>query len=162
MNINEGGAVMFNLMPWKKEKEKNVTEFRREFDSLADRFFGDDFFPMAESVFEKAVYPKTDISEGKKEITVKAEIPGVEAKDIDVSVSGRVLNIKGEKKQEKEEKDKNRYRIERSYGYFNRSVELPAEVDDTDVDASYKKGILKITLKKSKETEFRKIEVKNA
>jgi HSP20 family protein len=149
-------------MPWKKEKENSVTEFRKEFDNLVDRFFGTGLFPMTEGFFEKNWYPTLDVSEGKKEITVKAEIPGVEAKDIDVSINGRMLTIKGEKKQEKEEKDKNYHRIERSYGCFNRSVELPADVDETSVDASYKKGVLKVTLKKARETEFKKIEIKTS
>ena len=65
-----------------------------------------------------------------------------------------------EKKQEKEEKEENCHRMERSYGYFNRTIELPAEVDAEKVDASYKKGVLKIELKKTRESETKKIEIK--
>ena len=72
------------------------------------------------------------------------------------------MTIKGEKKQEKEEKDSNYHRIERSYGYFNRSVDLPVEVDPEKVDASYKRGILKIIMRKSKESETKKIDVKTS
>jgi HSP20 family protein len=110
---------------------------------------------------EDSWFPTIDISEGKKDITVKAEIPGVEANDIDISLNGKLLTIKGEKKQEKEEKEENYHRMERSYGYFNRTIELPSEVDPEKVDASYKKGVLKIELKKTKESETKKIEIKS-
>jgi HSP20 family protein len=72
-----------------------------------------------------------------------------------------MLTIKGEKKQEKEEREENFHRMERSYGYFNRTIELPCEVDSEKVDASYKKGVLKIELKKTKESESRQIEIKS-
>ncbi|MGE0087755.1 MAG: Hsp20/alpha crystallin family protein [Desulfococcaceae bacterium] len=153
---------MFQLIPWKKKQENTVAQSGKEPGSLFERFFDNDFFPMSENLSESGFHPKVDVTEGKKDITVKAEIPGADAKDIDVSVSGRLLTIKGEKKQEKEEKDKNCHRIERSYGYFSRTVELPADVDETDADASYKKGVLQIVLKKTKESETRKIEVKAA
>ncbi len=151
---------MFQLIPWKKKQENRLPQSGKETGSLFERFFDNDFFPISENLFESGFHPKIDITEGKKDITVKAEIPGADPKDIDVSVNGRLLTIKGEKKQEKEEKEKNFHRIERSYGYFSRTVELPAEVDDTDADASYKKGVLQIVLKKTKEAETRKIEVK--
>jgi HSP20 family protein len=109
---------------------------------------------------EEALFPVLDISEGKKEITVKAEIPGVEAGDLDVSLDERTLIIKGKKKQEKEDKDENYHRMERSYGYFRRTVQLPADVDPSKVEASYKKGVLKVVLKKTKESEAKKIEVR--
>jgi HSP20 family protein len=153
---------MFDLMPWKKRDTKEVARFRSEPDNLFDRFFDLDFPSTREFFKEGRWLPSVDISEGKKEITVKAEIPGVDAKDIDIALDGRRLTIKGEKKQEKEEKDENYHRVERSYGYFNRTVELPTEVNADKVDASYEKGILKIVLKKTKEAETKKIEVKAA
>ena len=85
----------------------------------------------------------------------------MDAKDIDVSLSGRHLTIKGEKKKEKEEKDKNFHRIERSYGSFHRTIELPTEVDESSVKASYKKGVLKIELAKIKGAESKTITVKS-
>ena len=69
------------------------------------------------------------------------------------------MTIKGEKKQEAEQKDENYHRMERSYGYFIRTIELPAEVDPDKVDASYKKGVLKVELKKTRESETKKIEI---
>src|SRR6266567_90639 len=83
-----------------------------------------------------------------KEIKVSAEIPGVEPKDIDVSVEDGILTIKGEKKYEREEKEKGQYRMERSYGSFERTIELPAEVDESKAKAEFKKGVLRLTLPK--------------
>lgn len=151
---------MFDLMPWKKRESKDIIRFRSELDKLFDRFFDMDF-PAARELLEKSDwFPSIDVSEGEKEITVKAEIPGVDVKDIDIAIDGKRLMIKGEKKQEKEEKNDNYHRMERSYGVFNRNVELPAEVSAEDVDASYKKGILKIVMKKTKTSETKKISVK--
>ncbi|UCE51481.1 MAG: Hsp20/alpha crystallin family protein [Desulfobacterales bacterium] len=151
---------MFELMPWKKRGGKEISRLGSELDDLYGRFFGRG--PMIPERFlqEEALFPALDISEGKKEITVKAEIPGVEADDLDVSLDGRTLIIKGEKKQEKEDKDENYHRMERSYGYFRRTVQLPVDVDPSKVEASYKKGVLKVTLKKTKESEAKKIEVR--
>ena len=151
---------MFDLMPWGKRELKDIAGLKRELDSLFNRFF-DVSFSERPRVFSKDEWtPRVDVSEGKKEITVKAEIPGCDAKDIHVTLEGRILTIKGEKKKEKEEKDENVHRVERSYGYFSRSMELPAEVDQENVDAAYKKGVLRLVLTKTKETEGKKIEIK--
>ena len=149
---------MFDVLPWKRNKDKHAKELRREVDSMYDRFFEPDFLPS--TLFGKGKWgPKLDISEGRKDIIVKAEIPGIEAKDLDISIDGRRLNIRGEKKQEQTEEEETYYRIERSYGYFNRTIELPAEADPDKVDASYKKGILKIKLRKTKSSETKRINV---
>ena len=149
---------MFDVLPWKRNKDKHAQELRREVDSMYDRFFEPDFLPS--TLFGKGKWgPKLDISEGRKDIIVKAEIPGIEAKDLDISIDGRRLNIRGEKKQEQTEEEETYYRIERSYGYFNRTIELPAEADPDKVDASYKKGILKIKLRKTKSSETKRINV---
>ena len=103
--------------------------------------------------------PAADMSEDQKEIVVHAEIPGLNIKEIDVSLNGRVLTIQGERKQEREEKDKNYHRIERKYGSFSRSFELPADVDRDKVRATYKDGILTLSLPKTKEQSVKKIEV---
>jgi HSP20 family protein len=160
-NRYKGGQKMFELMPWKKREQNDLVQSRLDFDDLVNRFFGRDFWAPGDLLREDRWFPSVDITEGKKEITVKAEIPGVEAKDIDITISGKMLTIKGEKKQEKEEKEENFHRMERSYGYFNRTIELPCEVDSEKVDASYKKGVLKIELKKTKESESRRIEIKS-
>ena len=150
---------MFDILPWKRNKENHANELRRQFDTVYDRFFEPDFMPPA-SVFGKGKWgPKVDVSEGRKDIIVKAEVPGIEAKDLDISINGRRLNIRGEKTQEQTENEETYYRVERSYGYFNRTIELPAEVDPNKVDASYKKGILKIKLRKTKSSETKRIKV---
>ena len=150
---------MFDVLPWKRNKDKQSKELRREIDNIYDRFFEPDFLPST-YLFGKGKWgPKLDISEGRKDITVKAEIPGIEAKDLDISIDGRLLNIRGEKRQEQTEKEETYYRVERSYGCFNRTIELPAEVDPDKVDASYKKGILKIKLRKMKSSETKRIKV---
>ena len=150
---------MFDILPWKNKKRHQADKLRREIESMYDRFFEPSFLP-ASYIFGKGKWdPTVDISEGRKDITVKAEMPGIEAKDLDISIDGRLLTIKGEKKQEKKEKEETYYRVERSYGYFNRTIELPAGVDPDKVKASYKRGILKIKLRKSTEYETRRIKV---
>ena len=150
---------MFGIMPWKKRKETHANELRREIDNLYDRFFEPNFLPSSYMFGEGKWDPTLDISEGRKDITVRAEIPGIEAKDFDISIDGRLLTIKGEKKQEHREKEETYYRVERSYGYFNRTIELPAAVSPDKVDATYKRGILKIKLRKSKESESKRIKI---
>jgi HSP20 family protein len=104
--------------------------------------------------------PKVDVSEGKKHVTVKAEIPGMDKNDIDVSLEDGFLRIQGEKKHESEESDENIYRRESSWGRFSRIIELPAEVEESDVEAKYKNGVLTIKLKKTKESQKRRIQIK--
>ncbi len=148
---------MFNLVPWRERKD--LDRFKDEMDKLFDRFFS--WTPSLKNK-EGGWIPSLDVSETGKEMLVKVELPGMEAKDIDVSVAGDVLTIKGERKQESEEKDENFHRIECSYGAFSRSVRLPAEGDPDKVDASYKKGVLKIKIPKTKGQASRKIEIKTS
>jgi len=104
------------------------------------------------------------MSEDEKSYKISAELPGIDAKDIDVSVSGDMLVLKGEKRQEKEEKDKNYHFSERAYGSFHRAFELPASVDRNKVAADFSKGVLTITLPKTAEAQrpLKKIEVKSS
>lgn len=109
-----------------------------------------------------AFAPQMDVTEDDKEICVTVELPGMDEKDIDISISSDVLTIRGEKKSEKEDKGKNYYRMERSYGAFHRAIPLPAEVDQDKIEASFKKGVLTVTLPKTAEAqrEAKKITVK--
>jgi len=152
---------MKNLIPWRRSN-RQPTHFQGNLDDLFDRFFNDPLFPTPSMLSDEIWYPSVDVSENKKNIVVKAEIPGVDLKDIDVSLDGRVLTIKGEKKQEKEESDEHYLRLESAYGYYRRSIELPADVDPSKVDAKYKNGILKIKLKKAREAETRTIKIKTS
>lgn len=98
------------------------------------------------------------------EYTVTAEIPGVDDKDVKLEIVDDTLTIRGEKKQEKEEKEKNYYRLERSYGSFQRVLSLPDDVDQDGVKANFKKGVLTITLprKALPKPEAKRIEIKAA
>jgi HSP20 family protein len=125
-------------------------------DKMWNRFFGE--WPGPES-FRGEWAPSLDVSETKDNVVVKAEVPGMEPKDIDISLTNDVLTIKGTREQEKEEKEENYHRIERSYGSFSRSVRLPREVHSDKIKASYKNGVLKITLPKSEAAKEIKIKV---
>jgi HSP20 family protein len=100
------------------------------------------------------------VAETKNDVVVKAEVPGMDPKDIDISLSNGVLTIKGEKKQEREEKEENYHLLERSYGSFTRSVQLPGEVQSDKISASYRNGVLKVTLPKSEEAKKKEIKIK--
>jgi HSP20 family protein len=106
------------------------------------------------------VVPAFDITENEKEYVISGEIPGIDPKDLEVTLTDGTLSIKGEKKQESEEKEENYHRIERHYGSFQRSFRLPENIKRDELDANYKDGILRLTLPKSKESEVKKIEVK--
>ena len=144
---------MSSLIPWRGE----IDRLRNEMERLYDRFF--DLRPFRRFTEEGEWMPSVDVSETAKEIIVNAEIPGVEAKDIDVNLAGDVLTIRGERKREHTEKEENFHRIERSYGSFSRSLQLPSDVDGDKIKASYKKGVLRISLPKTKKTTAKKIEI---
>lgn len=152
--------MLDKLIPWRKKQTQN-TDVVPFSDRMQDPFGMDSFLPGFPFFEENRLTPRVDIREGNRHITVKAEIPGVEKEDIDISVSGSRLHIKGEKKQEKEEKGGNYYRLESGYGFFSRSIELPAPVDPETVDAKYKRGVLTVKMKKTKETHSRKIPIQS-
>ena len=108
--------------------------------------------------------PELDVRENADRITIEAELPGVDEKDISVTVANGMLTIKGEKKQEKEERNENYYLAERSYGTFQRSLRLPDSIDDSKVEAKFAKGVLKVTAAKRPEAvkAERRIEIKKA
>jgi HSP20 family protein len=148
--------------------------FRSEMDRLFDRFGSGFGFPSLRRMFDiepawrsassfSFSMPAIDMSEDEKAHKISAELPGIDAKDIDVSMSGDMLVLKGEKRQEKEEKDKNYHFSERAYGSFQRAFELPASVDRGKVAADFSKGVLTITLPKTAEAQkpVKKIEVKS-
>lgn len=126
---------------------------------LFESFFEDWDVP---SVFgeESPWVPAFDITENEKEYVVTAEMPGVDAKELDVTFTDGILTVKGEKKQEKEDKGENFHRIERRYGSFHRSFRIPGEVKSNKIDANVKDGVLKLTLPKAEESKPTKIEVK--
>jgi HSP20 family protein len=110
---------------------------------------------------KEMAYPAVDVSETDKEIVAKAELPGLEPEDVDISLRDDVLTIKGEKKFEEETKKDNFHRIERSYGSFSRQIILPAGVKEDQVKAKFEKGVLTITMLKSKESKAKKISIES-
>lgn len=150
-----------DLIPRKAGPEAGhpLLSLRHEMDRLFEDFFhGWDLAPFAGA--RGMEVPKIDLAETNKEVKVSADLPGTDPKDVDISVSGNVLTIKGERKEEKEEKEKDYHRTERWTGTFQRSVTLPCDVDIDKTDATFKKGVLTITMPKAKTAKRKAIEVK--
>jgi HSP20 family protein len=105
--------------------------------------------------------PSLDISETDKAVEVKLDLPGVTAKEIDIRLNGNLLTVSGERKEEHEQKGKTYHRVERRYGSFSRSVTLPCPVQEDEVAAEYRDGVLAITLPKTDEAKSKKIAVKS-
>jgi HSP20 family protein len=103
--------------------------------------------------------PSVDIYETETELVLTAEVPGIDEKDIEIRIEDNTLIIKGERKLEKEAKEENYHRIERSYGSFQRSFSLPAYVDHEKVQAEHQDGVLKITMPKRVEVKPRKVKI---
>src|SRR5579863_1722075 len=103
--------------------------------------------------------PAVDVYEDEKSVVLKLEVPGIEEKDLDVSIEKNTLTVKGERKFEKEEKEENFHRIERRFGNFYRAFTLPSTVDAENVQASYNAGVLRLELKKKPEAQPKQIKV---
>lgn len=163
-----------SLIPWRERTQVPVTRddffdpflsFRREVDRIFDSFFtrlGSTAID-AGSVWT-GLSPAVDIAETDKELVITAEVPGVSEKDIDVTFADNVLTIRGEKKAEQEHKNGNFAYAERRYGSFSRSIRLPFEANDEDIEARYDKGVLTVRVPKpaSSQNEVKRIEVKAA
>jgi HSP20 family protein len=148
--------MAWEISPWRPFRE--LERMRREMDRLWDSLVEGRPGRRVEEIGEWL--PSLDVSETKNDLLVKAELPGLDPKEIDISVANGILTIKGEKKQEKEEKEENYHLVERSYGSFVRSVQLPKDVQSDNISASFKNGILKITLPKSEEAKKKEIKIK--
>lgn len=112
--------------------------------------------------FATTTMPRMDIGETDKVIEITAELPGLEKKDVELNVADNLLTIRGEKKNEREEKNKDYHLVERSYGAFSRSVELPAGVKIEDISAEIANGVLKVTVPKPAPKQSKQIEIKTA
>jgi len=132
---------MRELMPW-----TGMTGLRKEMDRLLGHF-GEPRWSEAIDLGEWA--PNLDLSETKDAVMVKLETPGMDPKDIQIELQDGTLTVKGEKKQEKVEKDERYHRVERSYGAFMRTVRLPSAVDAGKVTALFKNGLLTVTMPKT-------------
>lgn len=146
-----------SILPKKYDDEpRGLAGFQSEMNRLFDRFLGGDL----PSLFRGAGFaPAVDVIETAESVQVKAEMPGLKAEDFDLSVTGDVLTIRGEKKEEREEKGKNFHRVERSWGSFSRAVPLPAYADTEKVSAEYRDGVLHVTFAKKGETQGKTIKV---
>ena len=134
--------------------DRSITPSR----DLFDRFFDDWSLPSFYTKQDSEWIPAFDVSENENEYIVSAELPGIDSKDVEITFSDGILSVKGEKKNETEEKNENYHRIERSFGSFHRSFSIPGKVESDKVDASYKDGILKVLLPKAEE-EIKKIDI---
>lgn len=128
------------------------------FSDFFNQFFDDDVFST--DLVKTGWNPKVDVFEKDNYIVVKADIPGIDEKNLNVELEDHVLTISGTREEEHEKKEKNYHRIERSYGSFCRSVTLPDTIAADKIDANYKKGVLTINIPKSKESAMKKISVK--
>jgi HSP20 family protein len=144
-----------DIVPWKSFGE--ISRLRREMDDLFARIFGET--SLSKIGFGKW-QPLVDISETDTHLVIKAELPGIDAKDVDVSITGDRLTIKGEKQQEKEEKEENYCRSERYYGAYQRVIDLPALVEEDKTDAIFEKGILTITIPKVEKIKRKQVKIK--
>jgi HSP20 family protein len=145
-------SIQGTQMQARREWELPFVSLQREMNRLFDNFFGGlSLSPWAplERGGAESFTPHIDVSETDKEIKVSAELPGMDENDVDVSLTKDTLTIRGEKKEEKEDKGKDYYRMERSYGSFSRNIPLPLEVNTDRVEATFKKGILCVTLPKT-------------
>lgn len=158
----------------RKERPTSLLARRREdedlfglqdgINRLFDEFFGESAMePFRRSEERMAMFsPRVDVAETETAVNVTAELPGLDEKDVEVTIDEETLTIRGEKKEEKEEKKGTAYRMERTYGEFHRVIPLPATVETGKAKATFKKGVLQVTLPKvpGRSTKGRKIEIK--
>ena len=133
-----------------------LSALRDEMNELRTRLFGDD----DEGWFAGTMVPALDMSETDSVVEIRMDLPGMNAKDIDIQISGNVLTVSGQREEEKEEKGRTFHRVERRYGSFSRSVTLPCAVVEDHVGAECHDGVLKIKLPKTEESKAHKIPVK--
>ncbi len=143
------------LVRWKPMRE--MSWMPRDLNRAFNEFFG--VPTMTSDLLERDWVPAVDIYEKDSEINVKAELPGLSKDDVSITIENNTLTINGEKKRENEVKEENYHRVERSYGSFQRSFSLPSTVDTGKVKATFKDGILMVSLAKREEAKPKKIEV---
>lgn len=156
-----------NLIPWRNKRESASGEMspmfalRSEVDRLFDSFLRQPFGSLDLPVWGSDKWsPAVDVGETDKEVTVRAELPGIDPKDIDVSVTGNQLVLSGEKKETSEINEKDFHQCEARYGSFHRSIPLPEGVDTEQVDAQYANGVLTLRMPKTPQAALKRIEVK--
>jgi len=164
-----------DLIPWRpkrslavrREAERSPLALMRDFDRWFDEVFERTWNLAPWEWFEETwqtFTPRVDVKETPKKVVVTAELPGLDENDIEITLSGNTLILSGEKRQEAEEQGEDYYRMERRYGVFRRAIPLPCEVEADKAEATFKKGVLTITLPKTPEaqSERKRIPVKTA
>jgi HSP20 family protein len=136
-------------VPVKRESGHPFERLRDEMDALFDDFFGSFSLEPFNGRRARSFSPSIDVSETDREIRVSAELPGMDEKDIDIYINRDSLTIRGEKKEENEDKGKDYYHVERSYGSFTRTIPLPVEIDSDKAEAHFKKGVLTVKVPRS-------------
>jgi HSP20 family protein len=144
------------LAPW---RAGFMEPFRKEMESLFDRFFGEEPGGGHAMRPAQAWAPRVDVEETDKEIMVKADLPGVDPKAVEITIQDGMLIVRGEKKEEREEKKKNFHRVERFVGSFYRALELPPGADAEKVAATSVNGVVTITIPKKPEAQPKRITV---
>ena len=160
-----------NLIPWRNKTERlnaggtvetSLSRVRSGIDDLFDRFLRNPW-DVGSSLMSRMPWgPRMDLAESDNEVTVRAELPGVDPKDIELNVTGNLLTIRGQKKHDREEHGKDYHYVERQYGGFHRSLQLPTTVDSEKVNAEYKNGVLTVTMAKHADAKPKRITVRNA
>jgi len=146
------------LIPWRGRTSPGTTlmSLREEMNDLLNRFWAGTTEPFGLAEWAPAV----DVSETEDTVLVHAEIPGIDPKSIEITITGDVLTLRGEKEEETEDQGRNYHRVERRYGAFTRSLALPTAVAAEKVEAKAKNGVLEIRLPKSEEAKARRVQVK--
>lgn len=144
---------MRSLIPFSWTKGRNVeaadpfVSFRDEMNRVFEEFAR---WPLAGDA-RSTLSPRADVSETDGEIHVEIELPGIDEKDVEVTLAGDMLTVKGEKKTEREDRRRDYHLVERSYGSFSRAIALPYAVEADDVSAEFDKGVLRVTVRKPKQ-----------
>ena len=144
------------LVPFHKRERNGLARLHNEMDDLFDGFFRGLDRPFA----GYKAWPAIDVAEEENSITVRAEVPGCKAEDIEISVYGNKLTISGEKKLTDEKKEKGYYHVESTYGSFRRELALSTDVEQDKIEAECKDGVLSITLPKAAKARTVKVKVK--
>lgn len=134
---------------------RGMERFRKDFDELVDRFFGKGIG----SNFDSEITPRIEsfVEDGK--FVIRADLPGIDPKDVEVTVRGDVLTLRGKREQHHENRDRDYFYREVSYGSFERTIELPEGIKADDVKAAYKNGVLEMTMTMPKEKTARKVKI---
>ncbi len=156
-----------DLIPWQRERdivrkegEPSLISFQREMNRLFDDFFSGFDSSFLATTRASVFTPSINIKEDKDNLTVSAELPGMDEKDIEITMSENTVKISGEKKEETEKNKDNYHYVERKSGYFERVIELPVQVDSDKAQAAFKKGVLEIKFPKLIKTQnVKRIEI---